>query len=246
MAIKRLTKWERKDISSVFYDENVKRIWFHLGDLRIEGKQLEVVGRLIKEEKIKCFGNVPKQVLKGREAQYSLDKNAFLFSPEVTVNKLNVLMESVILHEGVHAFTDYKKLSKTTYFHNEAAAYVMQALFLRHKRQSWPAHIRKDPIIEAVEDLIDKFKMTNDKAWLKWVHFEPLMKAIQAHPIYLMPGGLKVPWSTKTPADGIAKKEVREGLLNKRVLAAKQRGPLGRDTGDFTTSSRNRGPLGLA
>ena len=79
MAIKKLTKWERKKISSVFYDDIVKKIWFHLGDLRIEGKKLAVVARLIKEEKIKCFKNV---ILKGRDAEYSLPKNAFLLSPQ--------------------------------------------------------------------------------------------------------------------------------------------------------------------
>jgi hypothetical protein len=246
MAIKKLTESERRKIASVFYDEGVKQIWFHLGDLRVEGKQLAVVARLITEEKIKCYGNVPATILKGREAQYNSNENTLSLSPEVTVNVLSVLMKSIILHEGVHAFFDYKKLSKTTYFHNEAAAYITQALFLRQKRESWPSSVKNDPIIKAVENLINKFNMTSNKAWLKWIHFGPLMKAIQAHPVYLMQGGVKIPWSTKTPADGIAKKEVTKGLLNKRVLAANQRGPVGRDTGDCIASSRNRGPLGNA
>ena len=155
-------------------------------------------------------------------------------------------MESVILHEGIHAFIDYKKLSKTTHLHNEAAAYVAQALFLRHKGENWPANVKQDPIIKAVESLLDKFNMTTNKAWLRWIHFEPLMKAIQAHPSNLMPGGLKIPWSTKTPADGIAMNRGTAGLLDKRRLAAKQRGPLGNNARDIDVLSRNRGPMGYS
>lgn len=246
MATKRLNKWERKKIASVFYDEKVKQIWFHLGDLRVAGKQLAVVAGFITEEKIKCYGNVPATILKGREAQYNLNDNTLSLSPEVKVNALDVLMKSIILHEGVHAFFDYRKLIKTTYFHNEAAAYITQALFLRQKGENWPASVKNDSVIKAVEDLINKFNMTSNKAWLKWIHFEPLMRAIQAHPSNLMLDGSKIPWSIKPPVDGIAKKEVTEGLLSKRALAAKQRGPLGRDTGNCVVSSRNRRSLGLA
>ena len=244
--MKRLSARERRNVASVFYDENVKEIWFQLGDLRIEGKELQVVGKLINNGKIGCFGNVPDTLLKGREAEYDSDKNAFLFSPEFTLNRLTVLMESIVLHEGVHAFLDYKKLSKTTYLHNEAAAYVTQAIFLRHKKTAWPKEVKQDPILKAVEDLVDKFKMTSNKAWLNWAHFEPLMKAIQSHPIYLLPGGYKMPWKTMSPFNGIAMEHKTGGLVNKRALAEKQRGPMGIDPGYIDESSRKRGPLGFA
>lgn len=246
MAKTRMTKWERGKLANALYDDDVKKIWFHLDQIRMEGKLLGIVANLITKERIKCFKNVPDSILKGREAQYNNRTNEMLLSPQITVNNLNVLMESIIIHESVHALIDYKKMSGTTFFHNEAVAYVTQGLFLRNKSTRWPAALRNDPIIKALEALIDKYKMTENKAWLKWVHFEPLMRAIQSHRIYRLPDRTKLPWDIKTPADGIAKAGSPAGLINQRALAANQRGPMGHASGKKVDGSRSRTPLGIA
>ena len=245
MVARKLDRWARDKVASVFYDTSVGKIWFHLGGFRLDGKELAVVAKLIQAEKIACYGNVPETVLGKRDAQYNFRHNAILLSPRVTVNHLTVLIQSIILHEGVHVFIDYRKLTETTFFHNEAVAYVVQALFLRDKGAEWPSAVKNDPIVQAVEDLLTRFKMTSNRAWLNWVYFEPLMKVIQAHKQYLLPGGVKMPWNTLVPADGIAKIEVPKGASRNRTLATTLPGVLGHHRGAVELS-RTRGPLGLA
>ncbi|MBN1508256.1 MAG: hypothetical protein JW955_15520 [Sedimentisphaerales bacterium] len=235
--------------------DSVPKMDFQMGGLRISKDGLGDVAYAIQKGVIKV------------ERDASLSTDAEYDSAEDTLGLKSlkfddVEFKSLIVHEAVHALIDLLKAKDTRRLTGEAAAYLVQAIHLRHEltdatfraivtQQAKSANEREKQlgrIYKACLELIDKCKLPSRDARIPPILYQPILEAIKGHDVYKY-----IPWDQKAKADGIrargaqAALYVQEGGL--RIAHARAGGPVGvRDMGNpfGHGSSRNPGPAGIA
>jgi hypothetical protein len=194
----------REDIVALLLEPTVVRINFSLGGLSINGAGFGRVRTAILEGNIKL--RVDSAQPDGSGAYYVHIGNRIFVDPSTFAFGIasRVDMRALMLHECSHALVDLCRAVATTILTDEAAAYIVQLIYLLDHGQTdlrrWASHNRGNPlanIFHKAIGIIDRFGLLRGSANLQFSQYNDLRLAVQRDPFYR-----RISSSDLTQADG--------------------------------------------
>ena len=181
-------------VAAVLRGRHVGGIDFHLGGFHVSASRLDCVAKAIEERRITIrIANTGNLLSAG----YSPHSNHITLGSENAPD--NVMGQASIVHECVHAMSDLYMCTQLTELSDEAAAYLTEVVFLRTVGH-WVSGGAPAMAIYNAADTLAKARglRTTRGVKLTWADYEPLRRAIHAHPAY---SGLS--WMQRTSGHGV-------------------------------------------
>lgn len=167
-------------IVRILCDKNCKAMNFHIAGLHVNGQGLEqVAGRIVRGDIAIC----PRANMK-TPARYRFARDEIHVSNDLSQKLGKTTVKAVIVHEGVHALSDLKRMTAMTGIESESAGFLAQA-FYRLKARNGRKYRSSIDIFSAAQDIIFDLKLLETRGQtVKWEDYESLRKAIESHPNY--------------------------------------------------------------